>query len=365
MAIFDSVKNLVQSSTELKVKTATDDDENSGATGTLMSEISVLTYSPKTLKEVVSVLKKRLNGYGKKSSHRNCIHILKTLTLIMYLIDNGSLDFIRWCKGNIILFEVLSNFEVIDVQDEKMGEQIIKMSQDIYILITNEELLQDRRHELNEFRSSISSPGRKSTDNSHLRRSFGSNRKGSLENNRFNNNNNMNEIRRSTSSSRNTSEYTRFGLDPLREEDNTTNINNSNMNYINTDISIDSITTTPIMNNSPLWRSRGNASPSLFGRQANYNSSNMMAPSMTVNNTNNNSMMQPHVYAALGGPNVNNNTNTTTTINTNISGNMNPLTPMSRSTATLTTSSASLHSENTADSSNNLPLFSNNNPFRT
>ena len=113
MPLLDSVRTLVQSTTELKVKQATDENESSGATGTLMNEISVLTYSPKTLKEIVQVVRKRLMGHGRRNSHKICIHLVK---------------------------------------------------------IKDDDLLENRRAEVIQFRSSISSPGRKSTDNSHLKK---------------------------------------------------------------------------------------------------------------------------------------------------------------------------------------------------
>ncbi|CCE63510.1 hypothetical protein TPHA_0F00230 [Tetrapisispora phaffii CBS 4417] len=169
MPLFDSVRNFVQSPTESKVRQATDDDETSGATGTLMNEISVLTYSPKTLKEIVQILKKRLTGYSKKNSHKNCVHILKTLTLITYLINNGSNDFIAWTRSNIMLFEYLKNFEVQNLEDEKMGQQIVFICNDICNIINDDDMLEQKRKDVVQFRSSISFPGRKSTDNSHIK----------------------------------------------------------------------------------------------------------------------------------------------------------------------------------------------------
>lgn len=170
MPLLDSVRSFVLSPTELKVKQATDEDETSGATGTLMNEISVLTYSPKTLKEIVQVVKKRLTGHGKKSSHKNCIHILKTLTLVAYLVNNGSSDFIAWARGNLFIMECLKNSEVQDKQDAKIGEQIRFISNDLCTILKDDELLEQRRKDVIQFRSSISSPGRKSTDNSHLKK---------------------------------------------------------------------------------------------------------------------------------------------------------------------------------------------------
>ena len=105
MPLFNTVKNFVNSSTEIKVKDITDDRENSmsnGNAGTLMNEISVLTYSPKTLKEIISVLKKRLQValyLTKRFSHKNCVIVVKTLTLISYLLNNGSDEFIEWLNS--------------------------------------------------------------------------------------------------------------------------------------------------------------------------------------------------------------------------------------------------------------------------
>lgn len=170
MPLLDSVKSFVQSTTELKVRQATDESENSGATGTLMNEISVLTYSPKTLKEIVQVIRKRLTGNGRKTSHKNCIHLVKTLTLISYLLNNGSNEFIAWVRSSIFIIECLRNFQTQDRADEKICRQIRLISNDLCLLIRDDALLEQRRKEVGVFRSSISTPGRKSTDNSHLKK---------------------------------------------------------------------------------------------------------------------------------------------------------------------------------------------------
>lgn len=170
MPLLDSVKSFVQSTTEQKVRQATDESENSGATGTLMNEISVLTYSPKTLKEIIQVIRKRLTGNGRKNSHKNCIHLVKTLTLVSYLMNNGSNDFIAWVRSSIFVIECLTNFQAQDRSDEQIGKQIRLISNDLCALIKDDTLLEQRRKDVGAFRSSISSPGRKSTDNSHLKK---------------------------------------------------------------------------------------------------------------------------------------------------------------------------------------------------
>lgn len=157
------------SATELKVRQATDDNEMAGATGTLMNEISVLTYNKKTLKDVIQVIRKRLSGINKKNNHKSCLHVLKTLTLVSYLLNNGSNDFIAWLKSTKYVIEYLANFEAQAESDESMVKQIRFLCTDICTLLEDEVLLENRRRDVIQFRSSISSPGRKSTDNSHIK----------------------------------------------------------------------------------------------------------------------------------------------------------------------------------------------------
>ncbi|SMN20455.1 similar to Saccharomyces cerevisiae YLL038C ENT4 Protein of unknown function, contains an N-terminal epsin-like domain [Maudiozyma saulgeensis] len=257
MSMFlSSVKNFVQSPTELKVKQATDEDENIGATATLMNEISVLTYSPKTLKEIIPIIKKKLLlGYNKRNiNHKNCIMLLKTLTLVSYLMNNGSNDFVSWVKSNIDVFSHLNKLSQ-NVADKKndigLMTQIIATSKDITLLINDDDLLEKRRRDVVQFRSSISSPGRKSTDNSHLRSieltrigsdkysNNGQNKVNNLSSSNNNNNNSSSsngsplilqsgplqrtshslDLRINNNPIRNTGEYSRTSLRPVREED--------------------------------------------------------------------------------------------------------------------------------------------------
>lgn len=181
MPFFNTVKNFVNSSTEIKVREITDDTENSishGNGGTIMNEISVLTYSPKTLKEIISVLRKRLSialYLTKRFSHKNCVIVVKTLTLISYLLNNGSNEFITWLKTTSNhIFDHLNTVEIdenqINKKDLNIWLQIKHLANSILMLLNDSDLLEKRRQNVIEFRSSISSPGRKSTDNSHLTR---------------------------------------------------------------------------------------------------------------------------------------------------------------------------------------------------
>ncbi|CEP60562.1 Ent4p LALA0_S01e13762g [Lachancea lanzarotensis] len=169
MSILKSVKTLGQTSTEIKVREATDDNQYTGATGSLMSELSVLTYSPKTLREITQVIRKRLSGNYRKSSQVNAIHILKTLTLVSYLINSGSNEFISWVRSYAYLVNTLKEFTIGSRGNETMASQIRRLAFSLSELLRDDELLRKRRSDITLFRSSISTPGRKSTDNSHLR----------------------------------------------------------------------------------------------------------------------------------------------------------------------------------------------------
>lgn len=233
MPFFDSVRNLVNSTTELKVKQITDDNENTISGGTIMNEISVLTYSNKTLKEIISVIRKRLsNGLilQRKIYHKNCIIIIKTLTLILYLINNGSNEFLSWIKTQNYIFEILTDINITDTTnkiDVNICEQIQQISQNIINLLLDPKLLDKKRQNVIEFRTSISSPGRKSTDNSHLTR-YSSERRSMDRSNMLNANSPM------TSSSYCNPQNKSKSFDILQRDDyyvSSTN-NNSNLSYV-------------------------------------------------------------------------------------------------------------------------------------
>ncbi|SJM88354.1 related to Epsin-4 [Zygosaccharomyces bailii] len=169
MPLFDSVLCFVQSTAERKVKQATDEHHTTGAMGTLMHEICILTYNNRTLRDITQVLKLRLTNHSKRASHKESIHILKSLTLILYLIINGCDEFLAWVRSNMCVCERLRNFKAQEASDLPLANQIRAISGHICDHIGDDELLEQRRREVVEFRSSISSPGRKSADNSHLR----------------------------------------------------------------------------------------------------------------------------------------------------------------------------------------------------
>ncbi|AAS51167.1 ACL061Cp [Eremothecium gossypii ATCC 10895] len=166
MLLPDSVKYLGSSPTAAKVRKATDDNEFVGASSALISEITILTYSCKTLLDVTRVLKKRLSGNANKSSHKNAVHILKALTLTNYLIANGSEDFVQWLQGCAVLLRRLKDFTTGNERDSHMASQIRSFSLSLLELMQNPALLEDHRRSVVRFRSSISTPGYKSDQRS-------------------------------------------------------------------------------------------------------------------------------------------------------------------------------------------------------
>ncbi|AMD21025.1 HEL256Cp [Eremothecium sinecaudum] len=168
MPLLDAVKNLGTSSTVAKVKTATDENRNAGVSTSLITQICVLTYTPNTLREIIQLLRKRLINNSKKNSHKSTVRLLKTITLITFLVSNGSEEFVSWLKESLVLIESLQTFSTTDKNDQKMIEHIQTLSKKLCSVLKDPNLLAKRKEDLNMFKLSISTPGRKSTDSVHL-----------------------------------------------------------------------------------------------------------------------------------------------------------------------------------------------------
>lgn len=173
MSFLKGLRGIGQSATQQKARKATDSDVRAGATGTLMNELSVLTYSAKTMQEICEVIRKRLsNGNSRlKNGHDSVIRVLKTLTLIDYLMCNGSEEFVEWMQTNLFYIEGLRHFSASQDADLSRVKQVRTLSQDIATMLRDSALLDKKRNDIIEFRSSVSTPGRKSTDTSHIQTS--------------------------------------------------------------------------------------------------------------------------------------------------------------------------------------------------
>ncbi|KAF7348455.1 ENTH domain-containing protein [Mycena venus] len=90
------IKNRRYSDTQAKVRDATSNDPW-GPSGTQMNEIAQMTYNQGDFVEIMEMLDKRLNDKGK-----NWRHVFKSLTLLDYLLHQGSENVIIYFKDNLI-----------------------------------------------------------------------------------------------------------------------------------------------------------------------------------------------------------------------------------------------------------------------
>ncbi|XP_010610884.1 ENTH domain-containing protein 1 isoform X3 [Fukomys damarensis] len=110
MAFRRQVKNFVKnySDAEMKVREATSNDPW-GPSSSLMLEISDLTFNTISLSEIMNMLWQRLSDHGK-----NWRHVYKSLTLMDYLIKNGSKKVIQHCREGFFNLQMLKDFQHID-----------------------------------------------------------------------------------------------------------------------------------------------------------------------------------------------------------------------------------------------------------
>uniref|UniRef100_A0A8C6BUE9 ENTH domain containing 1 n=1 Tax=Monodon monoceros TaxID=40151 RepID=A0A8C6BUE9_MONMO len=141
MAFRRQVKNFVKnySDAEIKVREATSNDPW-GPSSSLMLDISDLTFNTVSLSEIMSMLWQRLNDHGK-----NWRHVYKSLTLMDYLIKNGSKKVIQHCREGFCNLQTLKDFQHIDEAGKDQGHYIREKSKQVITLLTNEQLLHRER----------------------------------------------------------------------------------------------------------------------------------------------------------------------------------------------------------------------------
>ncbi|XP_068417973.1 ENTH domain-containing protein 1 [Eschrichtius robustus] len=141
MAFRRQVKNFVKnySDAEIKVREATSNDPW-GPSTSLMLDISDLTFNTVSLSEIMSMLWQRLNDHGK-----NWRHVYKSLTLMDYLIKNGSKKVIQHCREGFRNLQTLKDFQHIDEAGKDQGYYIREKSKQVIMLLTDELLLHRER----------------------------------------------------------------------------------------------------------------------------------------------------------------------------------------------------------------------------
>uniref|UniRef100_A0A8C6DRH7 ENTH domain containing 1 n=1 Tax=Moschus moschiferus TaxID=68415 RepID=A0A8C6DRH7_MOSMO len=141
MAFRRQVKNFVKnySDAEIKVREATSNDPW-GPSSSLMLDISDLTFNTISLSEIMNMLWRRLNDHGK-----NWRHVYKSLTLMDYLIKNGSKKVIQHCREGYCNLQTLKDFQHIDEAGKDQGYYIREKSKQVITLLMDEQLLHRER----------------------------------------------------------------------------------------------------------------------------------------------------------------------------------------------------------------------------
>uniref|UniRef100_A0A2K6GFY7 ENTH domain containing 1 n=1 Tax=Propithecus coquereli TaxID=379532 RepID=A0A2K6GFY7_PROCO len=141
MAFRRQVKNFVKnySDAEIKVREATSNDPW-GPSSSLMLDISDLTFNTISLSEIMNMLWQRLSDHGK-----NWRHVYKSLTLMDYLIKNGSKKVIHHCREGFCNLQTLKDFRHIDETGKDQGYYIREKSKQVITLLMDEQLLHKER----------------------------------------------------------------------------------------------------------------------------------------------------------------------------------------------------------------------------
>ncbi|CAK5272210.1 unnamed protein product [Mycena citricolor] len=152
------VKNYTKgySETQSKVRDATSNDPW-GPSGTQMNEIAQLTYNQGDFVEIMEMLDKRLNDKGKNWRHVFKVrkftekmmgvdrHPLQSLTLLDYLLHQGSENVIIYFKDNLYVIKTLKEFQFVDEEGKDQGGNVRAKAKDITNLLQDESRLRTER----------------------------------------------------------------------------------------------------------------------------------------------------------------------------------------------------------------------------
>ncbi|KAH3789297.1 clathrin interactor 1-like isoform X2 [Dreissena polymorpha] len=140
--ITEKVTNVVMnySEVETKVREATNDDAW-GPHGSICSEIAQYTFTYEHFPEVMGMLWKRMFHENKKSWRRT----YKSLTLLMYLIRNGSERVVTGAREHLYDLRGLENYTFTDEHGKDQGLNVRHKVKEIVELIQNDDKLRDER----------------------------------------------------------------------------------------------------------------------------------------------------------------------------------------------------------------------------
>nr|XP_043628310.1 clathrin interactor EPSIN 2-like [Erigeron canadensis] len=128
-------------SIEQKILDATN-NEPWGPHGTHLADIAEASRNYHDYKMVMSVVWKRINDTGK-----NWRHVFKALTVLEYLVVNGSERVIDDIRDHAYQISALSSFQYIDSTGRDQGSNVRKKSQCLVALVNDKEKLQEAREQ--------------------------------------------------------------------------------------------------------------------------------------------------------------------------------------------------------------------------
>ncbi|KAI7728677.1 hypothetical protein M8C21_009675 [Ambrosia artemisiifolia] len=126
-------------SIEQKVLDATS-NETWGPHGSLLADIAMASRNHHEYYMIMSILWKRVNDTGK-----NWRHVYKGLTVLEYLVANGSERVIEEIKEHSYQIKSLSDFQYLDHHGKDQGNNVRKKSQNLLALVNDKEKIQEAR----------------------------------------------------------------------------------------------------------------------------------------------------------------------------------------------------------------------------
>lgn len=141
-------KNVVYnySDAEAKVREATSNDPW-GPSSALMAELADYTFHVQAYSLVMGMLWKRLNDHG-----RNWRHVYKALTVLEYLIKNGSERVAQQCKDNLFSIQTLKDFQYMDKEGKDQGTTIREKAKQLVALVKDDKRIKEERARATETR---------------------------------------------------------------------------------------------------------------------------------------------------------------------------------------------------------------------
>ncbi|CAM6023441.1 unnamed protein product [Sphagnum balticum] len=128
---------------EVKVLEATS-NEPWGPHGTIMADIAQATRNYNDYQLIMTVLYKRLNDTG-----RNWRHVYKSLTVLEYLVANGSERVIDELREHTYHIQTLVDFQYMEASGKDQGINVRKKAQSLVSLINDKERIREVRQKAN------------------------------------------------------------------------------------------------------------------------------------------------------------------------------------------------------------------------